>query len=167
MSTVNSFNPIADQSASMLILGSIPGVLSLKANQYYAHPRNAFWRIMANICGFDVAQPYENRTKALKASGIALWDVLHSCVRSGSLDSAIQAGSREPNDFKSFFSDHPNIKLVGFNGKEAEKSFNRYVLPSLSITNISFVSLPSTSPAHAVSLEKKVELWRIALGDNN
>lgn len=163
MSTISSFNPIANHSAQVLILGSMPGVLSLKANQYYAHPRNAFWRIMADIYGFDVAQPYESRADALKASGVALWDVLHSCIRAGSLDSAIETGSRVVNDFESFFSNHPNIKLVGFNGSEAEKSFNKYALPNLSTAHINFVRLPSTSPAHAISLEKKIAIWREAL----
>ena len=163
MAPITSFNPIADQSAQILILGSMPGILSLKANQYYAHPRNAFWHIMSSIYGFDVGLPYERRTEALKASQVALWDVLHSCVRQGSLDSAIEAGSRVPNDFQSFFSHHPNIRLVGFNGNEAERSFNQYVLPKLNITNIGFVRLPSTSPAHAISLEKKTEVWREAL----
>jgi double-stranded uracil-DNA glycosylase len=167
MTPITSFNPITDQSAHILILGSIPGVLSLKANQYYAHPRNAFWHIMSSIYGFDVGLPYECRTEALKASQVALWDVLHSCVRQGSLDSAIEAGSRVPNDFQSFFSDHPNIRLVGFNGNEAEKSFNKHVLPKLNITNINFVRLPSTSPAHAISLEKKTEVWREALDFKN
>ncbi|HAJ72939.1 MAG TPA: DNA-deoxyinosine glycosylase [Methylophilaceae bacterium] len=163
MSAIVSFNPIADQSARTLILGSMPGVLSLKASQYYAHPRNAFWHIMASIYGFDAGMPYAHRVEALKASQVALWDVLHSCIRQGSLDSAIETGSRVPNDFQSFFSDHPNIKLVGFNGNEAEKSFRLFVLPKLSVTNIEFVRLPSTSPAHTMHMEKKIEAWRAAL----
>ncbi|MDX1914380.1 MAG: DNA-deoxyinosine glycosylase [Methylophilus sp.] len=167
MSTIVSFNPIADQSAQTLILGSMPGVLSLNASQYYAHPRNAFWHIMASIYGFDAEIPYAHRAEALKASQVALWDVLHSCVRQGSLDSAIEAGSRVSNDFQSFFSDYPNIKLVGFNGSEAEKSFRLFVLPKLSVTNIKFVRLPSTSPAHTVHLEKKIEAWRTALTVQN
>ena len=164
MSTVTSFSPIADKSARVLVLGSMPGVLSLKANQYYAHPRNAFWRIMASIYGFSAESHYEIRVEKLKASGLALWDVLHACVRQGSLDSAIEEGSRVPNNFQSFFEQHPHIKIVGFNGGEAEKSFKTYVLPQLSISGISFARLPSSSPAHAVSLEQKVAAWRAALG---
>jgi double-stranded uracil-DNA glycosylase len=160
MNAITSFSPIADTSAKILILGSIPGVLSLQANQYYAHPRNAFWYIMANIYGFDAGMSYQHRNEALKAAKVALWDVLHSCVRQGSLDSAIETGSRVANDFGSFFATHTNIKLIGFNGSEAEKSFNNYVLPSLSITGVCFVRLPSSSPAHAVSMEKKIEAWR-------
>jgi double-stranded uracil-DNA glycosylase len=166
MSTVTSFNPIADKSARVLVLGSMPGVLSLKANQYYAHPRNAFWRIMSSIYGFSAEAPYESRVEKLKASGVALWDVLHVCVRVGSLDSAIEAGSRVPNDFPSFFQQHPHIKFVGFNGAEAEKCFSIYALPHLNVSGITFARLPSSSPAHAVSLEKKVAAWRVAFGAN-
>jgi double-stranded uracil-DNA glycosylase len=163
MTFTNSFPPIANPSAHILILGSMPGEMSLKANQYYAHPRNAFWPIMANIYGFSATTNYKSRTESLKASGIALWDVLHSCVRVGSLDSAIQKGSRVPNDFQSFFQQHTHIKLVAFNGTEAEKSFNVYVLPGLDINDVRFVRLPSSSPAHAVSLDKKIAAWRLGL----
>jgi double-stranded uracil-DNA glycosylase len=122
----------------------MPGVLSLKANQYYAHPRNAFWRIMSSIYGFSAEAPYESRVEKLKASGVALWDVLHVCVRVGSLDSAIEAGSRVPNDFPSFFQQHPHIKFVGFNGAEAEKSFSTYALPHLDVSGVWCLTWRST-----------------------
>jgi TDG/mug DNA glycosylase family protein len=163
MNIVTSFPPIADKSARVLVLGSMPGVLSLKANQYYAHPQNGFWRIMGSLCNFDAVSSYQIRTEKLKVSGIALWDVLHTCVRLGSLDSAIEKGSRVPNDFQLFFQQHPHIKLVAFNGAEAEKSFNTYVLPRLRLSGVSFVRLPSSSPAHTQSLEKKIAAWRMAL----
>jgi double-stranded uracil-DNA glycosylase len=163
MSLVTSFGPIADTSARVLVLGSMPGVQSLKANQYYAHPRNAFWRIMASIYGFSAELPYESRVEKLKESSVALWDVLHACVRVGSLDSAIERGSRVPNDFQSFFQQHRHIEFVGFNGTEAQRSFNTYVLPHLDVSGISFARLPSSSPAHALSLENKVTAWRAAL----
>ena len=166
MSLVTSFSPIADESARVRVLGSMPGVLSLKANQYYAHPRNAFWRIMASIYGFSAEWPYEIRVEKLKASGVALWDVLHACVRVGSLDSSIEEWSRVPNDFQSFFQRHPHIRSVGFNGAEAEKSFGIYALPHLSVSGITFARLPSSSPAHAVSLEQKVAAWRVRLVPN-
>jgi TDG/mug DNA glycosylase family protein len=164
MNTVTSFSPLADKSARVLVLGSMPGVLSLQANQYYAHPRNAFWRIMASIYGFSADSPYETRVEQLKASSVALWDVLQACVRVGSLDSAIEKGSRVSNDFQSFFQQHPHITCVGFNGAEAEKSFRRFALPHLSVSGITFARLPSSSPAHAVSLEQKTAAWRVALG---
>jgi TDG/mug DNA glycosylase family protein len=97
----------------------------------------------------------------LKKSGIALWDVLHSCVRKGSLDSAIDARSIKANDFDAFFDKHPKIKLVCFNGSTAEQCFKRHVSPSLLQPSIRYVRLPSTSPAHAgLSFDKKVAAWR-------
>jgi double-stranded uracil-DNA glycosylase len=164
MSHVTSFAPIEHPSARILILGSMPGVASLAANQYYAHPRNAFWPIMAGLCGFDAELPYARRVAALKAAGIALWDVLQSCHRPGSLDAAIASGSRVPNDFRAFFAAHPGIRLVAFNGAEAERSFKALVLPQIDVSGIRCVRLPSTSPAHAVSLEKKLAAWKRGLG---
>lgn len=164
MPTVTSFSPIAERSARTLILGSMPGVLSLKANQYYAHPRNAFWQIMGSIYGFDAESSYEDRVERLTVSDVAVWDVLHTCVRPGSLDSAIENRSQIANDFELFFKQHLNIKLVGFNGEKAEKSFNKLCLPRLNISSISFVRLPSSSPAHTLPLEQKIEAWRNALG---
>jgi hypoxanthine-DNA glycosylase len=167
MGAVTSFPPIAEASAQVLILGSMPGLLSLKANQYYAHPRNAFWRIMGDIYGFDAESAYEERVKKLTASRVALWDVLHTCIRAGSLDSAIVNSSQIANDFKLFFEQHPNIKLVAFNGEKAEKSFNRLCLKQLqtdlNISGISFVRLPSSSPAHTVHWDHKIAAWRNAL----
>lgn len=163
MQPVTSFASLSHPSARVLILGSMPGVASLAAQQYYAHPRNGFWPIMARIAGFDAAAPYGERVAALARAGIAVWDVLQSCVRPGSLDSAIQAGTRVPNDFASFFAEHPGIRLVGFNGAEAQQSFVRYVQPSLQVEGVRFVRLPSTSPAHAMAFERKLAAWCEAL----
>lgn len=91
MHKAKCFNPITNQSAKILILGSMPGVKSLEANEYYAHPRNAFWPIMNAIFGFDAALPYTQRIAALKAANVALWDVLQQCERTGSLDSPQRA----------------------------------------------------------------------------
>ncbi|KAA9129651.1 DNA-deoxyinosine glycosylase [Marinihelvus fidelis] len=159
MSAVRSFAPIADPSARLLVLGSMPGVASLQTGQYYAHPRNAFWPIMGQLFGFDAAAPYPVRVESLKAAGVAVWDVLQACVRPGSLDSAIETGSRVPNDFPAFFAAHPDIACVAFNGAEAEKSFNRLVLPGLGAHAFRLVRLPSSSPAHAVSLAAKTDAW--------
>jgi len=167
MSFVTSFKPLSRPSATVLILGSMPGAASLKAQQYYAHPRNHFWRIMACVAGFEASAPYDARVDALTRYGIAVWDVLQSCVRPGSLDSSILAGTRVPNDFSSFFSDHPDIQLVCFNGAEAQTSYNKHVLPGLTLQGIRYVRLPSTSPAHAVSFEKKLAAWRAALGERH
>lgn len=164
MSLVTSFAPLCRPSATVLILGSMPGAASLKAQQYYAHPRNHFWPILASLCGFDVAAPYAERVEALTCCGIAVWDVLQSCVRPGSLDSSIQAGTRIPNDFAAFFKAHAGIRLVCFNGAEAQTSYERHVLPDLAIPGVRYVRLPSTSPAHAVAFEHKLAAWRLALG---
>jgi hypoxanthine-DNA glycosylase len=120
---------------------------------------------MATVLHFDCGLPYQDRTEALKASGVALWDVLYSCVRPGSLDAAIKTGTRVPNDFQHFLNTHSYIRKIAFNGAEAEKSFNRYVLPSIDSKGICFVRLPSSSPAHAIHFDRKVEVWRYCLGN--
>ncbi|MBC7784224.1 MAG: DNA-deoxyinosine glycosylase [Burkholderiales bacterium] len=161
MPRIFSFPPIAAIDARTLILGSMPGEASLAAGQYYAHPRNAFWRIMAEVLRFDPALPYAGRVLALQAARIALWDVLQSCARTGSLDSAIERDSLVVNDFKSFFREHRGIKRVFFNGATAEKSFNDHFRQSPDLTGIKFTRLPSTSPAHAgKSFAQKVIAWR-------
>lgn len=162
-SPVTSFSALSLPSARILILGSMPGVASLNAQQYYAHPRNSFWPIMARVAGFDALAPYEVRVDALTRSGVALWDVLQSCVRPGSLDSSIQAGTRVPHDFAAFFQAHPGIRLVCFNGAEAQQSYTRHVLPSLNLQDVRYVRLPSTSPAHAMAFADKLAAWQEAL----
>ena len=165
MSAVRSFPPISDPSARTLILGSMPGVQSLAANRYYAHPRNAFWPIMAALLGFDPESSYERRAQALTQSGFALWDVLDACVRPGSLDSAVRTGSRVANDFRTFFAQHPTLERVCFNGAEAERSFRVYALPQLGTTTLRFARLPSTSPAYTLPFQQKLAAWRAILID--
>ncbi|WP_445365372.1 DNA-deoxyinosine glycosylase [Microbulbifer sp. ANSA001] len=159
MSTITGLSPIADKASRILILGSMPGELSLEYSQYYANSRNKFWDIMAGIVGFSTELSYEARIEELKASGIALWDVLHTCVRSGSLDSSIKSDSQIPNDFQSFFEKYRNIHKVGFNGVKAEESFNTYVKPNMNCETISFVRLPSSSATYPLTLENKIEVW--------
>lgn len=165
MKRIYSFAPIARRDAEILILGSMPGAASLAAGQYYAHPHNAFWRIMGRLLGFDAGASYAARVRALKAARIALWDVLHSCVREGSLDSAIRVDTQVGNDFAAFFRAHRRIARVCFNGAKAESYFRRYVAPELDTATLAFARLPSTSPAHAsLSFERKLAAWRSALG---
>ncbi len=164
MSVAVSFPPVAAPDARLLILGSMPGVASLNAQRYYAHPRNAFWPIMAILLGFAVDTPYERRLQHLLAARIALWDVLASCYRPGSLDSAIDPASQVANDFDRFLREHPHIQRICFNGGKAAQSFRRQVLPTLTRTDLDFVQLPSTSPAHAsLSFDAKLARWRDAL----
>lgn len=168
MPRVKSFTPIEDASAVVLILGSMPGKASLAAGEYYAHPRNHFWPIMGELVGARPCLPYEKRLGLLRASGIALWDVMKSCVRRGSLDSDIEEASVVPNDFAAFFRRHPEIDRLFFNGARAEQCFRRHVLPSLQDRPPRCLRLPSTSPANAgTPYVKKLEAWRAAIPHGN
>ena len=162
---VHSFPPISDPASRLLILGSMPGKASLRAKQYYAHPQNAFWRILAALLALDPGAPYELRVEALRARGIALWDVMKSCTRESSLDSDVVESSIVPNAFPSFLRAHPRIRTVCFNGAKAEATFQRYALPKLgALGDLAYYRLPSTSPAHAaLSFEKKLAAWRAVL----
>jgi TDG/mug DNA glycosylase family protein len=105
--------------------------------------------------------PYAERVEQLKASGVAVWDVLQSCVREGSLDADIR--SEVPNDFADFFSAHPTIRCIGLNGGKAAASFRKHAAHCLPV-GVQLHVLPSTSPAHAArGLEEKCALWRLAL----
>ena len=164
MTTIYSFAPIVDRHAEILILGSMPGRASLDANQYYAHPQNAFWRIMGELLNFDSkTASYADKTNALKSARIALWDVLQSCRRKGSLDASIEIQSQTVNDFQTFFKTYPCIRAVYFNGGKAADCFRRHVLkeqmPDLP-QRLQLTRLPSTSPAHAtLSFAQKCDLW--------
>jgi TDG/mug DNA glycosylase family protein len=164
---VHSFPPIANPDARVLVLGTMPGIASLRAQQYYAHPRNSFWRIVGEILGFDPGMAYEARAASLVASRVALWDVLHSCTRESSLDSDIQRDTIVPNDFASFFASHQKIRRVCFNGSTAANLYMKHVLPGLeNPAAFDHVRLPSTSPAHArMPLAEKVRAWRVIAGD--
>ncbi len=165
MPYIRSFPPIEDVSANILILGSMPGKASLRAGQYYAHNRNAFWDIMGELVGASPALSYEARTRILKSNGIALWDVLASCLRQSSMDNDIEAQSICPNDLAAFLLKHPGITHVFFNGSMAEKCFRKHVLPLLESLHtpraLHFKRLPSTSPAHAsMKFSRKLEAWK-------
>ncbi|MBC7755601.1 MAG: DNA-deoxyinosine glycosylase [Bdellovibrio sp.] len=163
MSAITSFAALADKSAQILILGSMPSLTSLKAQQYYAHPRNSFWPIMASLYAFDANLKYDFKVQNLMMHQVAVWDVLQSCIRHGSLDSAIVNGSRVANDVGLFLQQHPNIKLVCFNGAEAETSFKRFVLTQIDVKNLKLTRLPSTSPANTQSFAQKQAAWAAAL----
>jgi double-stranded uracil-DNA glycosylase len=165
MTRVRSFEPIEDENAVVLILGSMPGEASLAAGQYYAHPQNAFWRIMSELLQFDSASPYPVKVQALKSARIAVWDVLQSCIREGSLDAMIERDTQIANDFETFFRAHKKITHVFFNGAKAEDCFKRHVLREIDGWPTSYMRLPSTSPANAsMSFEHKLRAWRAILG---
>lgn len=167
MPFVQSFAPLAEPGATRLILGSMPGRRSLAEQQYYAHPHNAFWPIMATLCGFAPDAPYAERCAALTAAGIAVWDVLAACTRETSLDSDIVESSIVPNDFAGFLDAHPRIEAIYFNGAKAESSFLKHVLPTLDEAHRAIPRhrrLPSTSPAHAgLRFDAKLAAWQRAL----
>jgi hypoxanthine-DNA glycosylase len=161
---VRSFDPIADKNAEILVLGSMPGRASLAAGQYYAHSQNAFWRITAELLQFDAGAPYKARVQALKSARIAVWDVLQSCVRQGSLDAMIENNTEIANDFQKFFRAHRKITQVFFNGTKAEASFQRHVSREIDAVPIQFARLPSTSPANASApYARKLKAWRAIL----
>ncbi|MCA8949432.1 MAG: DNA-deoxyinosine glycosylase [Planctomycetes bacterium] len=167
MDRVESFAPIASRRARILVLGSMPGVRSLAAGQYYAHPQNAFWPIVGAICGFDPQASYGRRTQALRRAGIALWDVLQSCERAGSLDSAIVGATVRVNDFAGFLRVHRKVQVVLCNGATAHAEFERRARPLLTELGreIPSVRLPSTSPANAsMSRAAKLAIWQRELG---
>jgi len=162
MAQIRGFPPISQPDARILILGSMPSRESLIRGQYYAHPRNAFWPIVCDL--LDLGDlPYEERIARVTARGVAIWDVLKACFREGSLDSAIDDGSAEINDFDRFYARHRQIRRVFFNGAKAEAVYRKQVLPTLSgsASAIPLRRLPSTSPAHAsMTLEQKKGAWR-------
>lgn len=167
MSRVRSFPPVSSPSATVLLLGSMPGQASLDAGQYYAHPRNAFWPLMELLLGVQAGWPYDMRIRGLVDRGLAVWDVLHACNRSGSLDSGIVASTMLANDLATFLGDHPGIRLIGFNGATAWRAYRRLVLPTLGPAHAGLptVLLPSSSPAMAaLDLAAKTEAWRDGLG---
>lgn len=161
---LQSFDPVADSEAQILILGSMPGHASLSAGQYYAHSRNAFWPIMGKVFGINPEWPYAERVQALQEHGIALWDVLRSCERIGSLDQSINRLSVTSNDFRTFFDQHPRLRTILFNGRAAAHYYRLNVLPSFQHPDLQLVRLSSTSPAMAgLSVAQKTEEWRLRL----
>lgn len=149
------FDPVVDDRTRVLILGSLPGDASLKAAQYYAHPRNAFWPLVGGLLGEALtALPYEERLDRLRADGVGLWDVIASAERSGSLDAAIR--SPEAADLRGLAAGLPDLRAVAFNGGLAAR-LGRRILTDME--GIALIDLPSSSPAHARSLEEKRKAW--------
>lgn len=159
MTKLHGLAPIVGELPRVLILGNMPSVMSLASGEYYGNPRNAFWRITGSLLGFSADARYPDRVAALGAHRVAVWDVLRSCRREGSLDSAIERDSMVPNDFAMFFALHPTLERVVFNGAAAEANYRRLVgtppLPS--------VRAPSTSPAQTMRYPDKLDAWRAAL----
>jgi hypoxanthine-DNA glycosylase len=157
---LHGLDPLTGGTPRTLILGNMPSVMSLASGQYYGNPRNAFWPIIADILGFDAAAPYQQRVSQLVGHEIAVWDVLRSCRRAGSLDSAVERDSMVPNDFGAFLRDRPRIDLLLFNGAAAEANYHRLVRGARAVRSL---RLPSTSPAHTMRFADKLAVWRTAL----
>ncbi|MFQ8827065.1 MAG: DNA-deoxyinosine glycosylase [Alistipes sp.] len=151
---LQSFEPIADRHSRVLVLGTMPGAMSLAKGQYYGHPRNAFWPIMARLCGRDLPEDYAQRKAMLLDAGIALWDVCGECEREGSLDSNIC--HEKPNRIDELLRRYPSIRAIAFNGQGAAR-----LQKTLRPAGIEYgpLILPSTSPAHAVAFDKKLDGW--------
>jgi G:T/U-mismatch repair DNA glycosylase len=147
LTRINGFPPVVGKFVRVLILGSMPGNASLARNQYYGLPHNAFW---------------SQRLRVLTDQGIALWDVLDSCYRPGSLDSAIDDRTAKANDFAMLFREHRMISYIFFNGQKAAQLFAKRILPTIEDKQPAktLVTLPSTSPALAsMTYEQKLEQW--------
>lgn len=156
MERKRAFEPVFDANTRLLILGSLPGDASLKAAQYYAHPRNAFWRLIGDVLGHDLtALAYEERLTALKRAGVGLWDVIASAERPGSLDAAIRRP--EAADLRGLVADLSGLRAVAFNGGAAAR-LGRAVLAD---ARVELIDLPSSSPAHARPFEQKAAAWAV------
>ncbi|MDH5711482.1 MAG: DNA-deoxyinosine glycosylase [Gammaproteobacteria bacterium] len=166
MNAHNCFPPASLPDAEILILGSMPGRVSLEKNQYYAHPRNLFWHFMQLFFAIDVNAPYQERISDLNKNKVALWDVLSQCEREGSLDVNINIQTEQANDIAGFLSQHKGITKICFNGQKSFSSFKKHILkkmPELE-QRYELVVLSSTSPANAsIPREKKLAQWRNAL----
>jgi len=163
---IQGFPPIESEDAEILILGSMPSEESLRAKQYYAHPRNAFWPMMLELLDGKAGLEYSERAQVLIENRIALWDTLKTCMRNGSLDSAIVENSIETNDFRTFFQRHRKIRHIFFNGQKARQVYRKYVLPELPAIykTIECSVLPSSSPAMAMlDRHQKTDAWRAIL----
>lgn len=146
----------------MLVLGSMPGSASLEQGSYYAHPRNRFWPLMAQMGGFDVQTSYQARMRALQNMQVGLWDVIGACERAGSLDTAIRRSSEIANPLLEVIDKLPDLRAIAFNGGKAAEAFHRHITPSVDSLSqrLSLLSLPSTSPANAAfQLPALIKAW--------
>lgn len=154
-----SFSPVQNKEIQVLILGSLPGDKSLQAQQYYAHPQNRFWKLIQQIYNINDFHSYEEKLNTLLENKIGLWDVCAQAKRKGSMDLDIL--EEIPNDLYVFFSQHPQIHTIIFNGQKANKVFEKHFKKT---DQYQYYTLPSTSPANAqYSLEKLLREWQVIL----
>ena len=154
--------PIISAETKLIVLGSFPGVASLVAQQYYGHPRNHFWPVLSAVWGLegDAAlqrRPYAERIAEAQKRGLGIWDVYASCLREGSLDSAIEQPELNPLQLLREWA--PGLRGIAHNGGESARHMNITRLLGLPV-----MRLPSTSPANASwSLDRKIAAWRDVL----
>mgnify|MGYP001598059025 FL=1 len=159
MQKISSFPPIINNESKILILGSIPGIKSLEMQQYYAHPQNKFWKIICEIFNEEFTTNYQQRIEILEKHHIALWDVIDTCERKGSLDSEIR--NEEANKIEELLQNFPNIKAIFCNGQKSHKNLQKILGKKF---RLPIIVLPSTSPAYAgLSYFDKLNLWYIIL----
>lgn len=159
MQKISSFPPIVNKNSKILILGSIPGIKSLEMQQYYAHPQNKFWKIIFEILNEEFTTNYRQRIEILEKHHIALWDVIDTCERKGSLDSEIR--NEEANKIEELLQNFPNIKAIFCNGQKSHKNLLKILGKKF---RLPIIVLPSTSPANAgLSYFDKLKLWYIIL----
>lgn len=155
----NILPAVVNEQTKVLIVGSMPGVQSLEKQQYYGHPRNHFWPIIAHLTGQAVPDEYNARLQLATAHHIGLWDVIKTCERKGSLDSNIRA--EVPNDFATLFEQYPQIEAVAFNGTKAFSVFKKHVGLDV-LARRQYFQMPSTSPVPGKfnkTFEQKLEIW--------
>lgn len=150
----SSFAPVADARVRLLVLGSLPGEVSLRKQQYYAYPHNQFWRLMGHVLRRELPADYEARLAALLAAGVGLWDVVRTATRAGSLDASIRG--HQPNPLEGFVATLPRLRAVAFNGATAA-AIGRRALGG--VAGVELVSLPSSSPAYTLAFARKAEAW--------
>ena len=156
---IQSFPPFVNNATEILILGTMPGITSLEKQEYYAHPRNHFWKIIYTLFNnLPIAENFEEKIRLLQKHKIGLWDVLENCERKGSLD--IHIKNHKENDFEMLFENFSGINKIVFNGKESHKYFFKKFGQ---IKGITYYVMPSTSPANTMSFEKKLEIWSTIL----
>ncbi len=154
------FLPVVGPDTRLLVLGSLPGAMSLARQRYYAHPRNQFWRLIGDVIGRElVPLPYEQRLETLRESGVALWDTVAAATRRGSLDADIRL--HQASDIDTLASGLPRLRAIAFNGGTAARIGRRQLAAD---HGFALVDLPSSSPAYTLPFEAKLEAWQ-KLGD--
>lgn len=153
-----SFPPLIDSLSQVLVLGSIPGAKSLEKNQYYAHPQNQFWKIMCDLLGVNYTTVYTERLELIQQHNIALWDIIESCERQGSLDATIK--NERIQNLPMVLDGAPRLRGICCNGQKAYKTTLKIIGKDFSLP---IISLPSTSPLHTIPYQEKLQKWEILL----